>query len=637
MAVLSQREHVQSTDNSLILESADLGPEPLAGTDSSVQCAADLVIFLSDHQERLKLYLEEWQFRQSRCIESALVGLSVPSDPCQLRNGDCLGCLPLRQGQGPSEPHGGSTQRVANLENIADVTESVHVLTKQRPSHIPDYVLSEDVSSGDEVEEENGRASSILARHGRSETLGSFTRANVEHKESAILAASLQNLEVKGRMAEFCERVGNKFGVALDTKPPNTRLVRWVDSRPCECVCITVILANAMFMAFVADYTMSHLGSTEPNPIEKVEIAFASFYIVEISLRLVAHGWRFFVNNDCAWNIFDFGLVLLTVYDFALEFITDQGQDASMTFMRLLRVMKMMKMFRMIRILRFFRELRLLMRSIMGSVKSLFWSLAMLFFITYIFGLIFLQASATYATRLDADPEDTELLIKHWGSVAKSMTSLYMSTTGGINWIDCAEPLAKTGNVFYFIFLFYIAFFMFVVINTLTALFVEATIENADRDSHNLIQEELAKKKSYIRDIRQLFHNIDSDDSGEISLFEFKDHLNSPWLYAFASALDLEASDIEEFFSLLSGEGCFQVDVDAFVVGCMKMRGAARSMDLLTLIHNQTKANHVMQDQLGILQRQLEQLASDSCLTTARPESHDNFLRRRGSGTPNGS
>ena len=63
-----------------------------------------------------------------------------------------------------------------------------------------------------------------------------------------------------------------------------------------------------------------------------------------------------------------------------------------------------------------------------------------------------------------------------------------------------------------------------------------------------------------------------------------QEHMEDPALQAFATSLEIEVNDLEQFFSILSSGGKRQVDLESFVVACIKMRGSARSMDLFDLL-----------------------------------------------------
>merc|ERR1712146_774902 len=85
-------------------------------------------------------------------------------------------------------------------------------------------------------------------------------------------------------------------------------------------------------------------------------------------------------------------------------------------------------------------------------------------------------------------------------------------------------------------------------------------------------------------------------------------NLQDPALLAFAASLDLEVNDLERFFYILSAEGKRRVDLEAFVVGCIKMRGTARSMDLFDLQMTQREEVEHIRTLERYCKRQFERL-----------------------------
>jgi len=213
--------------------------------------------------------------------------------------------------------------------------------------------------------------------------------------------------------------------------------------------------------------------------------------------------------------------------------------------------------------------------------------------VTYMFGVCFVQACTTYLLEdHGADAEVQEAIVKYWGSVTTAMVSLYMASTGGDSWTFMAMPLKETGAGFHCLFLVYIAFFMFVLANALTGLCVEATMQHAKQDDQVVIQEEMRKKSEYVSQIAKLFDAVDTDRSGEISWEEFHSQVNSPEMLAFTSSLEIDISDAEEFFRLISCNGRDPVNAETFVIGCMKLKGPAKSLDLLGLVEATMKGNY---------------------------------------------
>jgi len=401
--------------------------------------------------------------------------------------------------------------------------------------------------------------------------------------------------------ASFSGRSSSSCSVQHSLDHPETkttRLVKLVTSTWFESACGLCILANAAAIAYAADYAAQHIDNPVTPTLKLIERAFTSFYTLELALRLIAYKLHFFTAKDWAWNCFDLALVLSAIYDEFVELTTTkQSSNSSVVFLRIVRVGKMLKLLRMIRIMRLFRELRLIVSSIKGSVKSMVWAVLLVLIITYIAGICFVQAGTSFLQENGGHVTDNEFdaIQKNWGAVSTAMLSLYMASTNGENWKDMAETLLPVGQTFYFLFLLYIAFFSFVVVNTLTSLFIEATIQNAEKDKHVLIREELERKNEYMKRAVEFFQHMDQDCSGDISLDQFSMHAADPEMVAFAASLELDVTDITQFYSMLSCRGRYPVDMDTFVTGCMKLKGVARSMDLQGLIASHKRASRTLE------------------------------------------
>eukprot|EP00913_Durusdinium_trenchii_P025920 g24323.t1 len=66
------------------------------------------------------------------------------------------------------------------------------------------------------------------------------------------------------------------------------------------------------------------------------------------------------------------------------------------------------------------------------------------------------------------------------------MQTLYMATTGGFDWKEALDLVAKIGEGGILAFLFYIAFFNFAVFNVLTGMFVDHAMKWSQSDNQTL-------------------------------------------------------------------------------------------------------------------------------------------------------
>jgi len=196
---------------------------------------------------------------------------------------------------------------------------------------------------------------------------------------------------------------------------------------------------------------------------------------------------------------------------------------------------------------------------------------------------------------LQLESEQLETLFEAWRSVPQAMYTLFKVSTGGVSWGEISDPLLHVPGLHIFaIFLAYIAFFMFVTTNAVTAIFVSSVEEYASKDLHTMMYDQLAAKEEYMKQVIPLFQEMDNDENGDVTRTEFAKYISYPRMMAFATSLDINTMDLDQFFDVLSCRGEMSVDLDTFVDGCIRLRGSARSMDVMdVLIHQRSLAEQV--------------------------------------------
>eukprot|EP00747_Dinoflagellata_sp_TGD_P138212 gnl/TRDRNA2_/TRDRNA2_175762_c0_seq18.p1 gnl/TRDRNA2_/TRDRNA2_175762_c0~~gnl/TRDRNA2_/TRDRNA2_175762_c0_seq18.p1 ORF type:complete len:346 (+),score=65.99 gnl/TRDRNA2_/TRDRNA2_175762_c0_seq18:55-1038(+) len=310
--------------------------------------------------------------------------------------------------------------------------------------------------------------------------------------------------------------------------------------------------------------------------------------------------------------MFDLILVLTSFYDLASAHVGSSGGGANLTFIRILRLLKMMKILRIIRLMRVFRELRLLVASILGSMRPMFWCVILILLTVYMFAILFVQSVTSYLQNPNVDDHAEAELRQFWSGLSLSMLTLFQVSTGGLDWTAAAKPLLYVGFIPYAGMCLYIMFFSIVIMNTMTSLFVEAAIDSGEQDAAMVIREELKKKAEYVENLKKLFQLADQDGSNELTLEEFEALSTSAdeELEAFAASLQIDITEMEHTFKMLSGDGKDAVDAESFVVGCMKVKGAARSMDLISLMHEVRRMEHEATNERRSAQLQLESIGA---------------------------
>jgi len=369
--------------------------------------------------------------------------------------------------------------------------------------------------------------------------------------------------------------------------------------------CNLVIFLNAIFAAYTADWDIKHVladvqSSRSSGFINSVELAFMAFYVLELVLKLLNHGGYFFVNKDWAWNVFDTGLVCLSVYEQSLA-LAGVGRGSSITFMRMLRLLKLSKVLRLFRALRFLQELRLMITAIVRTLGSLFWALVFLTFMIYIFSLIILQGLTGYLQEGNAEPEVKESITQLFGSMSTTMLSLYQVTTGGDDWGRYYDTIDSSGSLYSQLFLFYIAFFTFAVVNVLTGMIVENVTGLANDDEQSQVIQYRKVRKAVQEEARQLFFKLDRKGDGMIDREQFQCALESEEMRALMHSINLDVKDGDMFFKVLLEAGrSDHVNVNTFVDGCARMKGYATAIDMQSVLA-EIRAIHMKLSGIGKL------------------------------------
>jgi len=637
--------HMQQTTapalQDLSVAALDLDSEARCRQDDSALDVCALEVALQEHHIALRRFVSEWIGRQElllskktrRMADCHYVSSGQASSQtltCLINDGkdppkECVhttnvhlaglspegqsgrfmanhGHVPQQNGRGSSTPNAG----VSAVPRWATDVVQGHKDMPDKDGPMPDRDMPrldqpEDESNKDMLglpseSSANSRGgnvglSSLLAQSSRQPRLSTYF---VDSWSETVFHCWYSLREVFRRISNM---VDNHFVCPL--------VNRFEESRFFSIFCGLLIFLNSISMAVAADYEMNHFQQPSNEHLVTIEMVFVFLYTTEIVIRVMAQRLKFFMS---AWSWFDVAIVCSGWVEIT------SSSSTSLTQVRLMRILKMLKVMRVLRVMRSLREVRLLLNSLMGSVKPLLWTVIIITGINFMFGICFVQSIA--ALRHDIwnnggggdgqpEPEQLEMLYSAWGSVPQAMYTLFKVSTGGVSWGEVSDPLlATTGWSTFVIFLLYIAFFMFVMTNAVTAIFVSSAEEYASKDSHNMLYDQLQAKTEYMTRVVPLYREMDCDGNGEVTKAEFSKYINDPRMIAFASSLEIDTMDLDQFFDVLSSRGEMPVDLDTFVDGCIRLRGAARSMDVYDMLIQ----HRALSQEVGIIRSLLERL-----------------------------
>jgi len=177
---------------------------------------------------------------------------------------------------------------------------------------------------------------------------------------------------------------------------------------------------------------------------------------------------------------------------------------------------------------------------------------------------------------------------RYYGTSLKAGWTLFELTFSG-GWPNYARPLVEDIDGSYACFFFiYVTFVVFGVTRIVTALFLQETMKASARDVEYQVQKTLADTTAFLNKISDLFVAADVDGGGYLSLDEFTSVLTNESVRAYLASIGVEVFEVEGLFNVLA-DGDDQISYEEFLDGIWRLKGAARSQDVLAILHKLTQ------------------------------------------------
>lgn len=332
-------------------------------------------------------------------------------------------------------------------------------------------------------------------------------------------------------------------------------------------------------------------GLTSEAGFKAVESLFTFIFIIEWAIRLGAFQRLFFATKERGWHAFDTLLIVAGFSEVIMGIVTGGDNPGGETLiLRVLRIVRLMRLLRIMRFVGVFRELRLLISGLLGSTRALLWSVVLLALVLYIFGIFFGQGVLTYITSGDDVPETAKAeLLHHFGSMDTTMVTMFAVISGGTDWLDVMEKLSEISSFYNWAFIVYIMVTYHGILHVVVGIFVDSTMTASRNDRDLVIADELSRKDSYMAQMTEVLKETDMDESGTISWQEFESKLSDERVKAYFAALELDMAEARGLFDLLDTEETDEVPIDEFVVGCFRLKGGAKGIDLAALMYENKK------------------------------------------------
>jgi Ca2+-binding EF-hand superfamily protein len=348
----------------------------------------------------------------------------------------------------------------------------------------------------------------------------------------------------------------------------------------------SLVILSILWLTFGTDYKARMWLSEDPDQFKIVETFFLVGFSIEICLRIAVFGIKNFFCGPERYNCWlDLFLVMIQLID-VVQQMTDLGNGKT-HWAPMLRVLRMIRILRLVRVFRFFPDLRMLIVSIIQSFQPLVWVFALVSTLTAVFAILITVVVTEYKTQYvshdiwnEQAADDEQNLQFYFGSVSRSILSLYGTIAGGRDFHESAEPLeAFISPYMVYVFVAYTFFVIFAMMNVITSQFVDQTLEASAKD----------RRESMVSNLMDAFSKNTAGSKDLVSEEDFMQNLRHPSMRSFLKDLykreDVSPEEIEKsrLFEMLDDDGSGEITRDELVLGCVKLTGSATSLDLAVL------------------------------------------------------
>ena len=386
-------------------------------------------------------------------------------------------------------------------------------------------------------------------------------------------------------------------------------LLRLLESTVCECTVSMLILLNAFLIGIVAhldvkcavtDSSCSFWG--RPH-IRGANTGLAIAFSLELLLRMFAQGWKFWCHTGWQLNALDSAVVLLSLIEEA-----GSGWSADLLHVRVLRCLRLLRTIRVVQTFTVFHTLRTLSNAIKESVMAFLWALMLIGLIIVMFSVAFTQGVAEFAESGGASENRMVFLETFFCSLPMTILTLFMCVTGGLDWWDVADLMLEIGPGHGLLFMSFVSVMILVLLNIVTGIFVNDALEQSQLDRDLMAKLEMERRERDMERLTKIFARMDSARIGKITLEQFLVHLDIPEVRALFSVMGLDISDAITFFESLDVDGSNDVALEEFVMGCMKLRGGAKTLDMATVLRENKRISDKLARHSTRLETQLTSL-----------------------------
>lgn len=289
-----------------------------------------------------------------------------------------------------------------------------------------------------------------------------------------------------------------------------------------------------------------------------VEMTLLAIYSFELAVRMKRVGCNFFYNQDFFWNYMDFSIVMGGLIDQCLlpfismvRALVTGGAAHKISIGQgivLLRMARLLRILRLVRLIKSVPQLFNLLVAIMEAMQGVSWVLVLTLVVLYACSILAVRLIGHGLIFGGSTPEDLQDIFP---TVPESVFVLFTTMNGDASKL---EPLLNRIPLFKLIFSAFMIMTSWAILSILTAVVSEKMISVTEH-AHEQRMAEIKRADEQRQTVRltEIFHIIDTDDSGTVDEDEFRKMLDDPVTCEnICEETEMEKCDMLDLFGIMA-------------------------------------------------------------------------------------
>lgn len=369
-------------------------------------------------------------------------------------------------------------------------------------------------------------------------------------------------------------------------------------------ICVAgLIIANAFVMCFEVQRAGIQIGcrlqyrgcgedvdNVWPGSLRAFEITdwlFGTIFAAEALLKIIVFARRYFFE---VWNCLDFLCVMVFVMDKAASAFLSLDSQA----LRMLRLFRLVRLIKLLRSLESLDALYLMTTALQGMALVVVWACGLLVVMLTtcaLFLTTFMHSAYFGGVTSDTASDAHHKLYEYFGTTTRCFLTMFEMTLA--NWPLSARLLTEEISEWFTpICLIHKLIFGFAVVGVINGVILQETFRVASTDDFIMVRHTKREQAGLRQKLQSLFRALDISEDGEVEFAEFQIISSHPDVVHWLSSMGIETSDLQTLFDLIDVDCNGTVSLQELVEEMPRIRGTARSIDLLALRRDQGLYNH---------------------------------------------